>query len=105
VQSTQAEMIQLNPQQYQLSGTVDFSTVPALARQASSLLKQQSASAIEVDCSTITSSNSAGLALMLELVKDAKAHNVELKFKNLPDTLMTIAKAYGVESEIRDISQ
>jgi len=105
VQLTQAEITQLTPQQFQLRGTVDFSTAPALVSQASSLFRQQSATTIEVDCSAIVSSNSAGLALMLELVRDAKANNIELKFKSLPDTLMTIAKAYGVESEIRDISQ
>ena len=42
---------------------------------------------------------------MLEIVKQAKANNIAVKFINLPDTLLTIAKAYGVESEIRDISQ
>lgn len=108
MQLSQAEMTQLNQQQYLVTGTVDFSTVPELGRQAKNYFKsrqQGEATAVEIDLSKVEACNSAGLALMLEIVKDAKSNNIEVKFINLPGTLLTIAKAYGVESEIRDISQ
>ena len=101
-------MTQLNQQQYLVTGTVDFSTAPELGRQAKNYFKAHQkgeAAGVEIDLSKIDACNSAGLALMLEIVKDAKAKNIEVKFINLPGTLLTIAKAYGVESEIRDISQ
>ena len=56
-----------------------------------------------MDLSKITVCNSAGLALILEMVRQARNHNIELHFKNWPVTLLTIAKAYGVDDEIRDL--
>jgi len=60
------------------------------------------AATITTDLSQITDCNSAGLALLLDMLKHARFYNIELHFENLPDTLLIIAKAYGVESEIRD---
>ena len=106
MQLSQAEITQHNQEKYIISGVVDFSTVPDLMRRAAEIFKtyKQSKSAkIDIDLSQITLSNSAGLALMLEMVKSARSKNIELHFENLPETLLTIAKAYGVESVIRDI--
>lgn len=109
MQLSQAEITQQNQQEYFISGTVDFSTVPDLMQRAAAFFKdykQQSApAAITVDMSQITTCDSTGLALILEMAKDARLKKIELHFKNLPEALLTIAKAYGVESEIRDISQ
>jgi len=108
VQLSQAEITQQNQQKYLISGTVDFTTVPALMKQASSFLqssRQSEPPVIEVDLSKITTCNSAALALMLEMVRQAQSKSIELHFKHLPKALLTIAKAYGIESEIRDISQ
>jgi phospholipid transport system transporter-binding protein len=109
VQLSQAEITQQNQHEYFISGTVDFSTVPGLMQRASIFFNgynQQSAPAgVTVDLSQITTCDSTGLALMLEMLKDARSKKIELHFKNLPEALLTIAKAYGVESEIRDISQ
>ncbi len=55
--------------------------------------------------SQVTDCNSAGLALMLEIVKHARAKKIELHFENLPDNLLIIAKAYDVESEIRELCE
>jgi phospholipid transport system transporter-binding protein len=108
VQSSQAEITQQNQQKYLISGTVDFTTAPGLMKQANGFFqsyRQPEPLAIEVDLSKITSCNSAGLALMLEMTKQAQSKSIELHFKNLPKALLTIAKAYGIESEIRDICQ
>lgn len=113
MQLSQAEITQQSQQNHLISGTVDFSTVPGLMQSAKGFLKsaenrvtgQAAAEKISVDLSQITDCNSAGLALMLEMVKHARSNNIELHFENLPDTLLTIAKAYGVENEIRDICE
>lgn len=106
MQSSQAEISQQNPQQYLISGTVDFSTVPDLLRQ--SLVFFTAAKAAEkmqvsIDLSQVDGCNSAALALMLEMVKKAQQKNIEAQFENPPATLLTIAKAYGVENEIREL--
>ena len=109
MQLSQAEITQQNQQKYLISGVVDFSTVPDLIKKVSVYLQaykqSEQAAKIEIDLSKITSCNSAALALMLEMVRQACLKNITLLFKNLPEALLTIAKAYGVESEIRDISQ
>jgi phospholipid transport system transporter-binding protein len=111
VQLGQAEITQQSKQKYLISGTVDFSTVPDLMQTAKGFLTsagntvtaQAAAESVSIDLSKITDCNSAGLALMLEMVKLARSNNIELHFENLPEALLTIAKAYGVENEIRDI--
>ena len=108
---SRAGFVQQNQQEYKVSGDVDFLTVPDLVRQALSFFKESfrvnkitsKPAMVTVDLSQVTSSNSAGLAMILEMAKDAQQNNIELHFNNLPDTLQTIAKAYGVENEIRDI--
>jgi ABC-type transporter Mla MlaB component len=112
VQLNQAEIIQQNQQNYLISGAVDFSTVPDLMQRISDLFKSYKKSApaasagaetgITMDLSKITVCNSAGLAMILEMVRQAGDHNIKLHFRNWPVSLLSIAKAYGVDDEIRD---
>ncbi len=111
MQLNQAEIIQQTQQKYFISGVLDFSTVPDLIQRAVALFKSYKKSAdspdviktnasITMDLSKITMCNSAGLALILEMSKQAGFENIRLDFKNLPETLLIIAKAYGVEGQI-----
>ncbi len=103
VQSGQAEITKQSEQKYIVSGTVNFSTVPDLLNQANTMFSTLPATenkSIVIDFSKVTECNSAALAWVLELVKSARLKNLELQFENLPTTLQTIAKAYGVEEEI-----
>jgi len=111
VQLSQAELTQQNQQKYLISGIVDFSTVPGLLRQSSVFFTKGKASddrppdnrQVTIDLSQVAECNSAALALMLEIVKNAQQKSIEVHFENLPATLLTIAKAYGVENEIREL--
>ena len=112
MQLNQAEIIQQNQQKYIISGAVDFSTVPGLMQSVTDIFKSfkklsnanaNAKTGITMDLSKITVCNSAGLALILEMVRQASNYNIELHFENWPVTLLTIAKAYGVDDEIRDL--
>lgn len=108
MQQAQAEIIQQSQQQYLISGVVDFLTAADLIKRATVFFKsgkKSIAETIKVDLSQITDCNSAGLSLMLEMSKQAQSNNLKLQFENLPDTLLTIAKAYGVEDEIQGLCQ
>ena len=111
MQLGQAEITRQSEQQYRISGTVNFSTVPGLMQRVVEFFKSFKRSAtgpskndkVTIDLSPVTDCNSAGLALLLEIDKHAHSKNINVHFENLPEALLTIAKAYGVESEIRNI--
>ncbi|HHJ36650.1 MAG TPA: STAS domain-containing protein [Gammaproteobacteria bacterium] len=103
MQQSQAEITQQSKQQYRVSGTVDFSTVPDLMRKMTEFFETSDAD-INIDLSEVTSSNSAALALLLEMVRQARSKNIELHFRHLPDTMLSIAKAYGIDSDIREFT-
>ena len=111
MQLSQAEITQQNQQKYLISGVVDFSTVPELLKQSSVFFaaikvsddKSPNNRQITIDLSQVEECNSAALALMLEIVKNAQQKKLEVRFENLPTTVLTIARAYGVENEIRDL--
>lgn len=102
----QAEFTQQDQQSYKIAGTIDFATVPELMLKATDIcksLKKSSYSELDIDLSKVTESNSAALALILEIAKDARANNITLRFQNLPESLLSISKAYGIETEIREL--
>ena len=107
MQLSQAEIIQQDQHRYFISGVVDFSTVPDLLRRTSAFFVADNSSSssrqVTIDLSQVAECNSAALALMLEIVKNAQQNSIEVHFENLPATLLTIAKAYGVENEIREL--
>lgn len=95
-------------ERYTVSGRLDFSTVPQLAKQASALIKSEQPAAgspVVVDMSQVSDCNSAGLALLVEMTKQAAVHHIALRFEHLPDSLLSIAKAYGIENEIREFCE
>ena len=51
-----------------------------------------------VDFGEVTEMDSAALALCLAWLRDAKAAGGTLTFTNLPESLQTIARLYGVHS-------
>ena len=107
VQASQIEITQQSHKRYQLSGVLDFSTVPILMKQVKVIFPALSAagsSKLIIDFSQITQCNSAALAWMLASVEQAKRQNLALYFENLPMTLLIIAKAYGVEDEIKHLT-
>ena len=108
MQRSQAEITQQSQQQYLISGTVDFSTVPDLLRQSQVFFAASKGSEdqqVNIDLSQVADCNSAALALILEMVKSARQKNIHASFENLPASLLIIAKAYGVENEIRELCQ
>ena len=107
MQLSQAEITQQDQHKYFISGVVDFSTVPDLLRRTSAFFVADNSSSssrqVTIDLSQVKESNSAALALMLEIVKSARQKKLDVQFENLPQTILIIAKAYGLENEIRDL--
>ena len=72
----------------QVSGEITFFTV----NQALSLDILSGRKNIKINFSGVTRSDSSGLALMVHWLRQAKQQGVEMKFENIPDKLLALAK-------------
>ena len=77
-----------------VSGPVTLANVAGLLEEGRRHLAEGVNS---VDLGEVTEMDSAALALCLAWLRDAKARGAALTFSNLPESLQTIARLYGVE--------
>jgi ABC-type transporter Mla MlaB component len=82
----------------EINGVLDFDTVPALMKEAEVLL--QKLNEAKLSFKGVVDSNSAGLALLLELKRYMQSKNKTVIFSDLPEQIRTIARAYGVDAEL-----
>jgi phospholipid transport system transporter-binding protein len=83
------------PGDFVLSGVLDFDTVPALLRQGFGWMRQQSP--VSVDLALVQHSNSAGIGLLLEWLRQASKNNIGIRFVNIPAGLQAVARICGVD--------
>jgi phospholipid transport system transporter-binding protein len=84
-----------------VSGTLGFDTAPDLMKQAWRLFEPFDS--IVVDFSGVENCNSAGLAVVLEIVKHMRQQNKSVCFQSLPDQVCTFARAYSIEKEFSQL--
>ncbi|MDX1698254.1 MAG: STAS domain-containing protein [Thiohalobacterales bacterium] len=80
---------------WRLSGDLDFATVPALLGHRGA--EMRAGSNIRVDLSAVTRTDSAGLALMVEWLREAERTGLVMTFENVPEQLQSIARVSGLE--------
>jgi len=78
-----------------LTGTLDFATVPDLHRATHGLLSGRDA--LIVDVSAVGQVNSAGVALLLEWLAEARRRGCDLSFRGLPESVLAVARLSGAE--------
>lgn len=83
---------------YALTGELSFASATAALDAARNALEGGSGP-FEVDLKGVTRSDSAGLALLLELAREARAAGRELRCSDAPEQLRRLAGFFGV-SEI-----
>ena len=81
-----------------VSGTLGFDTVPDLMKQAKRLFA--SVDAVVVDFSGVSSCNSAGLAVVLEMARLMRQQQKTICFREVPEQIHTFARAYSVDKEL-----
>lgn len=79
-----------------LQGELTFTTVARLWENSDALLAQ--GTDLVIDLQTVTRADSAGLALLMGLMRKAQQHGKSLKFANIPEKLLAIARVSGVAS-------
>lgn len=80
-----------------LVGALDFHSVADLLGADASWLNGDE---IAIDLAEITQTNSAGLALLLEWMKMAQQKGFQIKYHSVPEQLLVIARAYGVDQDL-----
>lgn len=80
---------------FALIGDMNFDTAEAILRASEDLFEDHTQ--IEIDFSKVEDNDSAGLALLLEWVTWANHTVREIRFQNLPERIMAIAKTTEVE--------
>jgi len=89
---------QQGDQTYLLKGVLNMQTVPALEREAQSLLDGVEGE-VCIDFSGVKHADSSGLALLIELQRLARRLGSTVSFVHLPEQLLQIARV----SELQDI--
>jgi len=81
--------------QIQISGELDFYNVMSLYQK--SMPQLQKCPELIFDFSAVKSSDSAGLALIIEWIKLSKQLKKSIHFTHLSSDIMSIAKAAGID--------
>ncbi len=81
---------------FQLAGELSFATVPQVYAQGGVLFDSKAATLV-LDLRGVGRTDSAGLALLVEWLRQARRRRQDLRFRNIPAQLLAIAKASGLE--------
>lgn len=84
-----------NPGRFRLDGELSFASVQLALRQTTKFFV--SPTRMVFDLAGISKADSAGLALLLEWLRQAGQGGVELHYVNLPRQLLAMAQVVGVE--------
>ena len=90
-------MIRREGRRILVSGPVTLANVGAILEEGRRHLEEGVGT---VDLGEVTEMDSSLLAAMLAWMRDARSRSRELAFTNLPESLQTIARLYGVDSLI-----
>src|SRR3990167_9976128 len=86
--------ITLQEEKFVVSGDLNFSNIPVIYEKG--LREFNHHQQLLLDFSEVRSSNSAGLALIIEWLRYARKNNIKISFDNLPHQWLTIAKTSGI---------
>ena len=95
-------MITRDGNQLRVQGALTIASVAALAETG----KQQFGDAGEliVDLAAVTELDSAALSLIFEWQREARRRSITIRYCNLPASLQSLAKLYGVAELIAPVS-
>ncbi len=79
----------------EIHGELSFASVPALWRDCRA--QYASGKDIDVDLGQVRRSDSAGLALLVEWLREAQRNGASLRFFNIPAQMLEMARASGLD--------
>ena len=81
---------------YAIEGELNNQTVPDISKQLHTLISAVEGKNITLDLALVSRSDSAGVALLIEVMQLAKSANLTLLFTNLPQQMKDIAGLSGL---------
>jgi len=78
-----------------IDGDLTFATIDKQTLKSFSFLN--TSKEITIDLSRVSSTDSAGLALMIEWIRYSRQNRTQLSFKNIPEQLLNLAKLSGLD--------
>lgn len=95
------EIAVTSPGLFATRGALTFANAKAARSEGLHALRTSSARELEVDCSGISHSDSAGLAVLLDWMASMKRDGRPLCFSHLPPGLLAVARISGVEEMLQ----
>ncbi|NOR70700.1 MAG: STAS domain-containing protein [Methylomarinum sp.] len=86
-----------NDEHFFIEGDLTFFTLNKNTMKLFGFFK--SGKKINIDLGGVNSADSAGLALIVELIKQSKLYGTQLVLKNIPQQLLTLANLSGLDIE------
>ncbi len=83
---------------WQVCGELDFASVPGLLKRSDIVFEPDNDKLLQIDLAGVPRADSAGLALLICWVRQARRHNTRLVFRNVPDQMLKIAGISGVNT-------
>ena len=97
--SATVEVVEVRPDRVQVKGALTFATARAAREAALGILERSSsAEPLMVDCSGVGASDSAGLAVLIDLLANATKRGRAVQFWNLPPGIVAAAKISDVDT-------
>ena len=92
------DVVDLGSGKIEVRGALTFGTARRVRVAAARLLVARGGPALTVDCSAVSASDSAGLAVLLDWLALAKRQGRAVRFMNLPAPIQAVAHISEVES-------
>ena len=92
---TDAQLVENEEGDWQLQGELGFASVPSILRHAG--VKMPGKKQLRVDLKGVTRSDSAGLALLVEWLRESELAGNRIEFVNVPAQLLSIARVCGLD--------
>jgi phospholipid transport system transporter-binding protein len=93
--SQQARIQRQDTRSYGVQGAMTFDSVTGLWREGVGMFSGESV--FQIDLAAVTHTDSAGLALLVEWLREATQRGARIEFLNIPDQMLALAGAANLE--------
>ena len=94
-QRPRAKIQRQDTRSYGIHGPMTFESVTDLWGQSEQMFSDKSV--LQIDLADVTRTDSAGLALLIEWLREATRQGGRVEFLNLPPQMLALAEAGGLE--------